>query len=219
MLDLVANGASRELASAAGGVAASELDRLGVFKIVTSAALLEKGDMSAPACNNCHGNHGAVPPKTRDISVVCSNCHGREGELLSARDAGTRHGFRPVEAGRHRATLTDAFLHLVRPARWQDRPVRLLVDLVILTVLFVAANLALGLAISALCSSQQQALLLDVLWRLLGNDGKLLYATCSVFQEENSFQIAHFLERHPDARCSTPPGTRPRCWSRCPEAR
>ncbi|HSQ02662.1 MAG TPA: 16S rRNA (cytosine(967)-C(5))-methyltransferase RsmB [Burkholderiales bacterium] len=55
--------------------------------------------------------------------------------------------------------------------------------------------------------AQQQALFLDVLWRLLRRDGKLLYATCSVFQEENSFQIAHFLGRHPDARCSTPPGT------------
>jgi hypothetical protein len=39
VLDLAANGASRELASAAGGVAASELDRLGVFKIVTSDAI------------------------------------------------------------------------------------------------------------------------------------------------------------------------------------
>ena len=39
LLDLVANGASRELASAAGGVVASELDRLGVFKIITSEAI------------------------------------------------------------------------------------------------------------------------------------------------------------------------------------
>ncbi len=50
---------------------------------VHGVALLVKGDMSAPACNNCHGNHGAVPPKTRDISVVCGNCHGREGELFA----------------------------------------------------------------------------------------------------------------------------------------
>ena len=50
---------------------------------VHGKALLEKGDMSAPACNNCHGNHGAVPPNTRDISVVCGNCHGREGELFA----------------------------------------------------------------------------------------------------------------------------------------
>ena len=51
---------------------------------VHGIALLQKGDMSAPACNNCHGNHGAVPPNTRDISRVCGNCHGREGELFEA---------------------------------------------------------------------------------------------------------------------------------------
>ncbi len=51
---------------------------------VHGRALLEKGDDSAPACNDCHGNHGAVPPQTRDISVVCGNCHGREGELFAA---------------------------------------------------------------------------------------------------------------------------------------
>jgi hypothetical protein len=50
---------------------------------VHGVALIDKGDLSAPACNNCHGNHGAVPPKTRDISVVCGNCHGREGELFA----------------------------------------------------------------------------------------------------------------------------------------
>ncbi len=53
----------------------------------------------------------------------------------------------------------------------------------------------------------RQARLLDALWQLLRNDGKLLYATCSVFQEENSFQIEAFLKRHPDARCSTRPGS------------
>jgi cytochrome c553 len=51
---------------------------------VHGIALLQKGDLSAPACNNCHGNHGAVPPNTRDISRVCGNCHGREGELFEA---------------------------------------------------------------------------------------------------------------------------------------
>lgn len=51
---------------------------------VHGKAVLEHGDMSAPACNNCHGNHGAVPPNTSDISRVCSNCHGREGELFES---------------------------------------------------------------------------------------------------------------------------------------
>ena len=45
----------------------------------------------------------------------------------------------------------------------------------------------------------QQRRLLDSLWRLLAGGGKLLYTTCSIFQEENSLQIADFLERHADA--------------------
>ncbi|GAB4343518.1 MAG: hypothetical protein Kow0037_31710 [Calditrichia bacterium] len=37
--------------------------------------LLEKGDIGAPACNDCHGNHGATPPGVASISHVCGNCH------------------------------------------------------------------------------------------------------------------------------------------------
>lgn len=54
--------------------------------------------------------------------------------------------------------------------------------------------------------AERQAAILDALWQMLGNDGKLLYATCSVFQEENSFQVQRFLERHPDARRVVLPG-------------
>jgi 16S rRNA (cytosine967-C5)-methyltransferase len=46
----------------------------------------------------------------------------------------------------------------------------------------------------------QQAAILDALWRLLAKDGKLLYATCSVFHEENQQQIDRFLKTHADAR-------------------
>jgi hypothetical protein len=49
---------------------------------VHGRALLEKGDLSAPACNDCHGNHGAAPPGVRDVSHVCGSCHGREAELF-----------------------------------------------------------------------------------------------------------------------------------------
>jgi 16S rRNA (cytosine967-C5)-methyltransferase len=45
----------------------------------------------------------------------------------------------------------------------------------------------------------QQRRLLDSLWRLLASGGKLLYTTCSIFQEENSLQVAEFLARHADA--------------------
>ena len=44
-----------------------------------------------------------------------------------------------------------------------------------------------------------QADLLDALWPLLKIGGKLLYATCSVFPEENSAQIDAFLVRQPGA--------------------
>jgi predicted CXXCH cytochrome family protein len=50
---------------------------------VHGRALLEKGDLSAPACNDCHGNHGAAPPGVRDVTLVCGTCHGREAELFN----------------------------------------------------------------------------------------------------------------------------------------
>lgn len=46
----------------------------------------------------------------------------------------------------------------------------------------------------------RQARILDSLWQLLGSGGKLLYATCSVFSEENNRQAEQFIARHPDAR-------------------
>jgi 16S rRNA (cytosine967-C5)-methyltransferase len=54
--------------------------------------------------------------------------------------------------------------------------------------------------------AQRQRELLEALWQLLETDGKLLYATCSVFHEENEDQIARFLERHHDARRLILPG-------------
>ncbi len=51
-------------------------------KSVHGVALLEKGDVSAPACNDCHGNHGAAPPGLKDVAMVCGTCHGREAELF-----------------------------------------------------------------------------------------------------------------------------------------
>jgi 16S rRNA (cytosine967-C5)-methyltransferase len=44
-----------------------------------------------------------------------------------------------------------------------------------------------------------QSRMLDALWQTLAGGGKLLYATCSVFHEENHEQVARFLERHRDA--------------------
>jgi len=50
---------------------------------VHGIALLERGDMGAPACNDCHGNHGAAPPGVTSLSAVCGNCHAIEAELYN----------------------------------------------------------------------------------------------------------------------------------------
>lgn len=46
---------------------------------------------------------------------------------------------------------------------------------------------------------RQQMEILNVLWRLLARDGKLLYTTCSVFARENQQVVSEFLQRHEDA--------------------
>lgn len=55
--------------------------------------------------------------------------------------------------------------------------------------------------------SQQQQAILAALWRVLASGGKLLYATCSVFPQENRRVIDEFMRRQPDARLLPVPGT------------
>ena len=38
-------------------------------------ALTKGNDLSAPTCNDCHGNHGAAPPGVGSIANVCGTCH------------------------------------------------------------------------------------------------------------------------------------------------
>ena len=42
---------------------------------VHGVALLKHKDIGAPACNDCHGNHGATPPGFESVSHVCGMCH------------------------------------------------------------------------------------------------------------------------------------------------
>jgi predicted CXXCH cytochrome family protein len=49
---------------------------------VHGRALLEKGDLGAPACNDCHGNHAAMPPAVSHVSQVCRTCHALNGKLF-----------------------------------------------------------------------------------------------------------------------------------------
>lgn len=45
-----------------------------------------------------------------------------------------------------------------------------------------------------------QAKLLDSVWQTLSPGGRLLYATCSIWPEENQEQVSQFLQRHQDAK-------------------
>jgi len=38
-------------------------------------ALTKRGDLSAPNCASCHGNHGARPPQVESVAAVCGSCH------------------------------------------------------------------------------------------------------------------------------------------------
>ena len=49
-------------------------------------AMDEGGDLSAPTCNDCHGNHGAAPPEVDWIGNVCGQCHTAQQEMFEASD-------------------------------------------------------------------------------------------------------------------------------------
>jgi predicted CXXCH cytochrome family protein len=44
-------------------------------KSVHYTALTKGRDLSAPTCNDCHGNHGAAPPGAGSVVNVCGTCH------------------------------------------------------------------------------------------------------------------------------------------------
>jgi hypothetical protein len=45
-------------------------------------AMSVKGDLSAPTCNDCHGNHGASPPGVTWVGNVCGQCHTVMADLF-----------------------------------------------------------------------------------------------------------------------------------------
>ena len=51
---------------------------------VHHAALVEKGDLSAPTCPTCHGSHGAAPPGVQSVVNVCSTCHVFQAQLFDS---------------------------------------------------------------------------------------------------------------------------------------
>lgn len=58
-------------------------DQVAKFKTsVHAKALYDKQDLSAPTCNDCHGNHGAAPPGIASVANVCGQCHARQADLF-----------------------------------------------------------------------------------------------------------------------------------------
>jgi nitrate/TMAO reductase-like tetraheme cytochrome c subunit len=47
-------------------------------------ALAVRGDLSAPTCTTCHGNHGAAPPGVSSVQNVCSTCHVFQSQLFDS---------------------------------------------------------------------------------------------------------------------------------------
>ncbi|HEY7699223.1 MAG TPA: cytochrome c3 family protein, partial [Vicinamibacteria bacterium] len=79
-------------------------------------ALFEEGDLGAPTCNSCHGNHGAAPPGVDSVARVCGTCHAIQRDLFDAsphRDAFVSLELPECEAchGNHATTSpTDAMV-------------------------------------------------------------------------------------------------------------
>jgi len=88
-------------------------DQLEQFETsVHGRALLARRDLGAPACNDCHGNHAAMPPEISSIAQVCRTCHAGNGELFDGsrhKRAFERHGWPECEMchGNHAITNAD----------------------------------------------------------------------------------------------------------------
>ncbi len=64
------------------GIPTDQLERY--KRSVHGKKRLEERDLAAPACTDCHGNHGAAPPGVYAVTHVCGKCHVTQAELFGA---------------------------------------------------------------------------------------------------------------------------------------
>ena len=57
-------------------------DQLAGYRASVHFAALTAGDLSAPTCATCHGNHGAAPPGVGSVERVCGTCHVFQEQLF-----------------------------------------------------------------------------------------------------------------------------------------
>ena len=99
-------------------------DQLEQFSLsVHGVSLLDKQDIYSPACNDCHGNHGATPPDVTHISDICGYCHINNKNLFkdsTLRELFVENDISECEAchGNHEVSVpTDEMLN------WAERSV------------------------------------------------------------------------------------------------
>src|SRR5437763_14556607 len=73
------------------GISADQFDKYKTS--VHAKALYDKQELSAPTCNDCHGNHGATPPRIAPVADACGQCHARQAGLFQ-----TSHHKKPFDA-------------------------------------------------------------------------------------------------------------------------
>jgi hypothetical protein len=61
---------------------------------VHGEALGSGRDPSAPTCNDCHGDHGALPPEVGSVFAMCGHCHVHNRELYAG--SGKRRAFEDI---------------------------------------------------------------------------------------------------------------------------
>jgi hypothetical protein len=57
-------------------------DQLASYRASVHFRALEGGDLAAPTCATCHGNHGAAPPGVASVERVCGTCHVFQEQLF-----------------------------------------------------------------------------------------------------------------------------------------
>jgi len=60
-----------------------ETNQFAQYRTSVHWAALAAGDLSAPTCASCHGNHGATPPQVSSVANVCGTCHALFAELYN----------------------------------------------------------------------------------------------------------------------------------------
>ena len=158
-------------------------------------------------------DQGQEPPVSKPITMrvldACAAPGGKTGHILELTHVdltaldNDKLRLERVESNLKRLKL-NANLQLGDAATWQsDQPFeRILADVPCSASGIVRRHVDikwLRREADIVSFTQQQAAILANLWRLLQKGGKLLYVTCSIFNEENQQQIDAFLQKNVDA--------------------